>query len=490
MVKHSDHIDLYNSRLINSDCHKADVLNNIRLFIPFAETVTTNKLCACNEYVALHDRHLQVNEHRLSSNEMSMVKKAYSYVWKDYPPVSLQQYTTHRVVTEKPPSKRKLYQQAAISLITKPLNQKDLKISMFIKNERMSDPNKAPRCIQAYTPRYNVLFQTYLRPIERHFKNMGFDTVMTTKGMDQYQQARLLVSQSLRFNQPIYILADHSRFDSRQHTQWLIEEAKYNIAYFDNDSTFSNLYQSQIGRKYGTSRNGTRYQVTGTRMSGAPNTSHGNCTTNYAILSYWLGECGIQQSRIIVNGDDSVIIIEATDKERVDPSLLNALGFGTTYTIVDELPKVSFCQTNPIQTINGPLMVRDPLRVITRATVCIDKSVNDSDFLNWLHTVGQCEESQNMGVPILQSFSRFLTRCGNKTIAIKDDMQQRKLHTEGLDSQITNRARMDFYCAFAITPTQQRLYEQYFENLTVPKSVKRVFEPTQTQRIWMESRIY
>lgn len=393
------------------------------------------------------------------------------------------------IVKEKPPSKRKLYAQAAQSLQTRPLRHKDFQISMFIKNERMSDPNKAPRCIQSYSPRYNLVFQQYLRPIEKWFKSMGFDTVMTTKGMNQQEQARLLTSQSQRFNDPVYLLADHSRFDSRQHTLWLEEEKKYNIAFHDNDPKFAELYDVQINRKIGTSRNGTKYTVVGTRMSGAPNTSHGNCTTNYAILAYWLNKSLINKYRIIVNGDDSVIIIEREDKHLLNNKLLDELGFATKVEIVEELAQVSFCQTNPIRTINGPLMVRDPLRVLSRDTVCIDRGIKDHDFGHWLHTVGECELSLNPGVPILQSFARFLLRCGSKRVAVSHELTYKASGIKSGRSEITPLARQDFHVAFGITPAQQVFYEQMFDKLELPQSVRRVYHPTPQSKVWMDARI-
>jgi hypothetical protein len=452
---------------------------NLRLRLPFTDPIYTNSRCACNEYVALYKRHLQLqyDPHEI---DLDIITEAFTYVYQDYPPTEVRKSTVEQIVNMKPKHKQRLYRAAAESLKLRPdLGTKDMNINMFVKNERMSSTDKPPRAIQGLSPRYNLLLQQYLTPIEKHFKSMGYDKQMSTKGMDLYKQANFLQHQSDRFNDPCYVLADHSRFDSRQHETWLQYECEYYMHYYPGDQNLQQLLDQQCRtHNSGITRKGTRYTLRGSRLSGVPNTSLGNSIVNYAIISYWLNSCGIRKYRIIVNGDDSVIIIEREDVHLLNSESLARLKFGTTYTVEDEFQRVSFCQTNPIRTINGQLMVRDPMRVMSRSTVCIDPSVKPQSFGDWLHTVGQCEISLNRGVPILQSFAKFLIRQGNKTLNIHDDLQYRAMAHAGSE-EITSNARYDFMIAFGIGSDTQIQYEQYFDSLgKISGPTHHVFTPT------------
>lgn len=434
---------------------------------PYSEEIYVDKCCSCNEYKAMHNRHLLTNAERYIQDSQ-MISDAFEYVYRDYPPVhNLQRLTMQQVVDRKPQSKRKLYLNAMHSLSADPaLHPRDHRADMFVKRERKSDPTKAPRAIQGFSPRYNLLYQTYLLPIEQHFKNMGYSKQLMTKGMDQIKQAKFIKTISDDFDQPCYILADHSRYDSRQHVGWLEAEARYSQSFYPGDDQFQYLCEKQIGVNHGVSKQGTNYTVSGTRMSGVPNTSFGNSIINFAILSYWLNSCGITKYRIVVNGDDSIILINAHDQSKLDPVKLSELGFGTTYDVVHELHDVSFCQTQPITTANGSIMVRTPSRVITRCLTCIDPGVDLRLLPHWYHSVGLCELSLNAGVPILQSFAKFLIRCGSRVITTNENSEYRAIKTPQRH-HITEQARIEFYRAFGHTITQQIDMEKHFDNKVV-----------------------
>jgi len=444
-------------------CNKRNKWDNICMTDIYSTHITSDRRCACNEYHAMHDRHLNTTADRYIS-DIQMIREAFSYVWRDYPPCNMTKYTMQKVVDNKTQSKRKLYQQALHSIESSPaISPKDHRADMFVKNERKDGNIKPPRAIQAFSPRYNLLFQTYLLPIEKHFKNMGYSKQLTTKGMDQRKQAHFVKVCSNNFDDPIYILADHNRFDSRQHVGWLQAEMDYTTAYYPGDELFKELYSKQTTVNYGVSKQGTSYTVSGTRMSGVPNTGYGNSIINHAILSYWLNKSNITKYKIIVNGDDSIVIIERVDQHKINYPILDSMGFGTTYNVVDEFHDISYCQTQPIRTINGYVFVRNPIRVISRSNICIDPSITLRTIGDWYHSVGLCEYSLNMGVPVLQSYSKFLMRCGVNEIPLSSDITFRKMPIVGSE-QITQESRLDFWRCFGITIQQQYDMEAYYDS--------------------------
>lgn len=436
-------------------------------------------------------RHLMTSEHMVDDLERERCALAYKlaseYLEANYGAApEFLPITRAAVVAHKPKSKRAVYANAAKSLMHRPITPRDAVIKMFVKNERMNAVEgvnaKPPRAIQARKPRYNLELQRYLYNVERWVFHRGHATRVTTKGLDAYDKASLLWGAWNEFDDPVAILADHSRFDSRQHTAWLTEEHKYYKKFYPGDQYLATLLSMQI-QNYGHSSNGVGYTVKGTRASGDANTSLGNSLTNIAIICYWLRD--IQRKRIIVDGDDSVIIVERSDLNKVNSDALSVMGFGTTWKTVDEFGHVDFCQCKPVKTINGWIMVRDPQRCIERSSVCINPTYTKDKNLvmRWMHSVGVCESSCNAGVPILSAYAKFLTRHHDEYININDDISRRVVKRSGLSDIVTDQARISFWRAFSISPKQQLGIEKYFDTAPVEYTgIKLVTNPALESR--------
>jgi len=385
-----------------------------------------------------------------------------------------------KVVSYKPKHKQAVYKHAAQTLDHRPLTRRDAILKMFVKNERTLDANqKAPRAIQARKPRFNLELQTYLHNIEKWVFKRGDSKRVSSKGLDQYQKASLLRTAWEQFNDPVAILADHGRFDSRQTTQWLKAEHDFYQSFYPGDQYLSWLLSLQI-TNFGATRNGVRYKVKGTRASGDVNTSLGNSVANIAILCKWLSK--IANKRIIVDGDDSVIKIERCDLYKVDATELSSLNFGTTYSVVDEFCMIDFCQCKPINTINGWLMVRAPQRMIERSTTCIESAYTTAElFKRWLYTVGQCEKTCNSGVPVLSAYCDALMTAHTDVISINDDTTKRIIKGKHSDT-ITSMARITFAHAFGISPLQQIELEKRFHAMNLScittESIRDVIDPS------------
>jgi hypothetical protein len=382
-----------------------------------------------------------------------------------------------QIVSYKTASKRRVYTHAMNTLEKKRISARDFNVKMFVKNERMDlkDPMKPPRAIQGRTPRYNLELQRYLHQIERFLFHRGNSKRVTTKGLDQFKKAQLLKECWDSFSDPVCILADHSRFDSRQHTQWLLSEHQYYERFYDGDEYLRELLHAQINN-FGHTRNGVIYSVVGTRASGDVNTSLGNSLSNIAILCYWLRH--IPNKRLLVDGDDSVIFIERNDLSRVNALDIECLGFETKYSIVDEFEHVDFCQCKPVKASYGYVMVRSPERTISRATVCIEHQYTvPALFRRWLHTVGKCEQTCSYGIPVMSSFCKFLMRNADKEINIRDDAKMRAMQYKFSDV-VTDQCRASFYLAFGITPVVQLGLEKYFNELPILDMCREVELPS------------
>jgi hypothetical protein len=367
------------------------------------------------------------------------------------------------VIQHKPLVKRRRYRQAAETFKAHPtLTYKDCEAKMFIKNERMN-ATKAPRAIQARSPRYCLKAQQYLGPVERHLFHTPYDRRFVSKGLDQRQKATHLRKLWDQFKDPVAILADHVTFDGKQHSGWLKAEHSYYQQYYPGDEELISITDKQL-INYGRTAHGIRYRVKGTRLSGDANTSLGNCITNAALLHDWLDEQHVHHL-LTVDGDDSVIFIEREDLGRLNFNALQSYGFETKVEIAQEFEHIEFCQCRPINGNDGWIMVRTPKRMIERSFMCIDNNYCASLELvkRWYHTVGVGELRLNAGIPVLQAASAALERAHTNSVAINEDHALYRTVKKVSTNEITNKTRASFHTAFGISPTKQKLIEQYFE---------------------------
>ncbi|KAJ8666906.1 hypothetical protein QAD02_008568 [Eretmocerus hayati] len=102
-----------------------------------------------------------------------------------------------------------------------------------------------------------------------------------------------------------YTEADHSSFDAHiTEEQLKLTHTFYQYCFY-HDRKLRALSKKTLRNSCST-RDGVKYKVNGTRMSGDVDTSLGNSLINYAIIEQVLLELGIDGD-CIVNGDDSII---------------------------------------------------------------------------------------------------------------------------------------------------------------------------------------
>lgn len=438
-----------------------------RLYLPFTTQIVAYHSCVCNELVSLLNRHLI----KSSSSNKLIVERCFQRLRLLYPPVILTPFSYERILIHKKGSKKKLYKQALIKLLRRGVNSSDIMINMFVKYERMNlkDPLKPPRAIQARGAVYNLKLQRYIYAYSKWLTHtMDVRWRYATKGMDPYQLGAFLHQCWLTYCNPVAKLFDHDRFDSRTHRYWLRGMHSYINDHFEADLT-KDLRTLESARC--TTRHGVVYDTTDCVFSGDVTTSDGNSTINKALLvdlTWGLDTIDVD------NGDDSVVFLDEKDLAELDSRDLKCYHYETKSSTVREFELIEYCQCHPVNTINGWLMVRDPQRVMSRATVCLD---NNIDLFSWYASVGECEYSCNRGVPVLSSFAKMLMRASDKRVKLEPDFEYHRVKRDYCDD-ITDVARMSFQCAFGYDISLQLSMEYYFDNFKWDLETRNVANPT------------
>lgn len=359
-------------------------------------------------------------------------------------------------VNEYRGKKKKIYFKAMQDIRFHGVLGTDSNIKMFVKPDRYPEDvvaDKSPRAIQYRHPRYNLALATYLKPFEHVFyEHPGMDGLrVVTKGLNYRQIADLFIQKSQLYKRPVYLSLDHSKFDSTVNEDHLrFEHRQYNRVYKDN--TLRKLLKKQLFNK-GYSRHGIKYTIRGTRMSGDYNTGLGNSLLNRVVLESFCR--GVKHS-IMLDGDDSVVIVEKEALDKLDFSHFERMGFQTKWEVNTEMTKVVFCQKQIVFS-NPPTMCRDFHRALSHMAVCLKRYVGKG-FARWLAGVFECEAFTNKNMPL---FSMLLGLVKMK--GLRDEEWYRKMsnETEMLGDYVDYQA---FSATFDIPIHTIKLFEEALSN--------------------------
>jgi len=142
------------------------------------------------------------------------------------------------------------------------------------------------------------------------------------------------------------------------------------------------------------------------------NTSSGNCFTMVGMIHAY---CVAHQLkyRLANNGDDCVLIIEKEDLPRTQ-NLVNWFGeIGFTMEsegFVSEFEHIKFCQTQPVWTPSGYVMVRDPKVAIPKDTRTRCNLQHREIFEAWLTALSMGGEALAGNIPIFNQFYKCFPR--------------------------------------------------------------------------------
>lgn len=372
--------------------------------------------------------------------------------------------------------KHTMYKTAVESFASRPLTIRDSYISAFVKAEKINFSAKedpAPRVIQPRSPRYNAVIGLYIKAIEHYVykvieKVFGAPTV--SKGLNADELGKLISSKWNKFNNPVAIGLDASRFDQHCSVQALEWEHSIYKLYFPKDKHFNTLLRWQLrNRGYANCADGKiSYTTEGCRMSGDMNTGLGNCLLMCAMVHAYMSD-RVPKFELINNGDDCVIFMERSEISRLHDCSSWFTNMGFTMKIEEPvyiLEKVVFCQMNPVFDGENHIMVRDPRTCLTKDLVSIKPLGTEMAWKFFCQAVSDSGRACAGGVPIMNNFYRMLNVGGRKRNTV-DPENGLEFMADRMKRDFTtpnDEIRLSFWRAFDIVPDTQVEIERFFDN--------------------------
>lgn len=388
--------------------------------------------------------------------------------------------------------RRLLYENAVRSLEERELTARDFGVKKaFVKAEKINftaKPDPAPRVIQPRDPRYNVEVGVYLRPLEHAIykaiqEMFGGPTVM--KGYSAEGVAHEMREMWQEFRDPVAIGLDASRFDQHVRPEMLEWEHSVYASCFQpaDRRRLQWLLKGQIRNKCFMQCDDGRlhYTVDGSRMSGDMNTALGNCLIMCALIWRLALERSVRV-RLANNGDDCVVFLERRDAARFQARLQEwFLEYGFKMKVepaARKFEQLEFCQAHPVYDGEKWIMVRNITTTLSKDAFCVVRDYGHGVAAQkWMYAVGECGLAMTGGIPIAQEHYAAFLRNGKPGLGGNAVIQEtgmamlaRGLHRGYREP--TTEARVSFWEAFGISPTQQVAYESHLRtvSLDVPNS--------------------
>lgn len=344
-------------------------------------------------------------------------------------------------------------------------------VKSFIKPEPYIEGSvKAPRMIQARSDEFCAdAGLAFMKVEERLWKYEENGIKVFAKGMSSFQVADCFYQAAGLFQDPVFILLDHSKFDSCILLRWIESKRRFNDKLGLSDITDEVASIQCHNRCY--SKGGLQYNCEARLMSGDYDTSLTGNEINWAVVSDVFRDVAHHK---ILCGDDGVVILERRDAEAMDlgPETWAAYGFKTTIDVVDILEHVAFCQTRPVEIRPGVWrMVREPIRAMSRGCVTV-KRFTGVAWRRLVKSKGQSEMAVSDGVPVLQAWAEHLVRAAEsrgKVSILRGEISYKATLESGLTprhKEVHPCARSSFERAFGIDVTTQYWMEAWLDAIT------------------------
>jgi len=466
--------------------------------MPYATKYYLQNACKCNQVLAATNRVIcKWPEATNAIKSLQWVGKALSRSLGQREAVSFDEWGKHYSGRKK-----MRYLRAVQSLETRPIQRTDGYISAFVKLEKVEDPYKDPRMIQARGARYNVELGNYLKAFEHDFYHLRGEDVRTpfgqqcfpsgrlmVKGMDQVGRAALLTNKWNQFKEPVQLALDCSRFDGHCSVALLEQEHAMYLRLFNNDPYLMKLLSMQLKNVCYT-QGGVKYSALGRRMSGDMNTAMGNCVIMLIMLATAMNELGVDldQWTIADDGDDCCIIVEKRISDLVRKNLPEKFKmYGHELKIESEatiLEHVTLCGCRPIRVGGRRVMILNPRRTVGKSRV--HTRVYKTPFLEkYVSTTGQCLLALHAGVPVLQAHAMAFRRAHRETLKeipgsyaykFEHKMDEKDIFNVRPEP-ITDAAREDFAVAFGLPIEDQKQIELWYDNLSSSQLLRQAPPP-------------
>lgn len=403
--------------------------------MPYTHLVRVHRSCVCNELVSLCNRHLIDRRQPLYNREyiLSGIKKEMRRL--DLQMGLIERMTMWDIVRSYSGAKRRSYAKAYAEVKIVGFDKKYANVQMFVKPDKYDGYRiyqKAPRAIQYRDPKFNLFLASYLKPIE-HALYQTVDQVgmrWCAKGLNNTERANLIIASADLFDNPIFLLLDHSKFDSSITIDHLKLCAKAYQRWVGGDKFLRYLLSLQWRNK-GRTKGGIFYRIEGTKMSGDYNTALDNSLINYLCLTHFMGKI---KHKTIVDGDDSVVIMEKSSFNNLDFKHFNKWGFDTVCDVVNTIDEVEFCRSKILDLGGEGVMAREPRRALSNMCVGLKQYQGQARF-RYLAGNALGEMHRSSRCPILYPVARAIYEKWGQKGVIMDTESAYKLELYRCDHQ-------------------------------------------------------
>lgn len=446
--------------------HKMHKFMKLGSFEGMQEHFYFNK-CQCNELKGAVHRHCPAPREVI---DVTTIKQEFSEMVKFVKTFYIDpRKSQHAEVMEQTRAKIKArYKKAYYNLKNNRivLSKKLARAQAFVKYEKMkiNKIDAPPRLIQYRSFEFLYLmkavflpFVLFVKSCKEEYLGQKFSTYFTS-GLNQRELGNMLYDSWSDFENPVAICLDHSMFDGsisvklKRLENWFFSTIIGMLSGELLDLTVINRVFSQCG---------LRWKGTGMRLSGEFITAIGNSVINIGALLSFLHEHNITKHRVHVCGDDSIIIIEEKDIHKIDLSgdkidWFLKLNFTTKLDrVCRRFSDISYCQCCPLRIDGEWVMIKDPIRTMSRILYCdakFEKIIN-----RFVSGTMLCELVTSSRVPIVGHFCRwFLSKHMDKPLGSVD---KTPAQTSGFDeisfSDISLETRNHFQESFGITVDEQ-----------------------------------
>lgn len=387
--------------------------------------------------------------------------------------------TGKQFIDSRTGSKRQRYEQARLDLRSQQLSLSELsKLTFFTKWESTcwkEGKMQVPRIVSPRHFGFNYLLGKYIRPVEHKiFDALG--TLFTglpvvTKGMTMQRKAELII-EKLKAGY-VAVGLDASRYDQTLREVLLTVEHMVHLGCYNGDRLLAALLKCQLtNRGSAYCRDGTlRANIGPMRCSGDQNTSLGNCIISCLLAKLYFVEHGIEGD-VVNDGDDLIMFVPESSLSTLDDLTAWYTKWGLRMKV--EPPayfpeQLEFCQSKPVWTPSGWVMVRNPTKALNTDYAGSEKVASNKCYLEHIRSVGLCGLSMAAGIPVLQAYYEWGVKHGKTGkdrevsggVHYQARLQRRAGHLSR-SAPVDVLTRESFGKAFGIPPDEQLIMEDWF----------------------------
>nr|APG76620.1 hypothetical protein 2 [Wenzhou tombus-like virus 13] len=415
-----------------------------------------------NEFDALSNRHLGFNTRPMLFSDIVLLNDQYDLIADSIKDVHYQPLSHTDLIKSKSGPLRKRYDKVYKALLDGERIRH--KVEAFIKHERFTEEKletKPPRLIQHRSYEFVYLLNKYLQPLDKALMNsdnlVGEQTIRShfgkAKSMEDIgEQIHELWKE---FENPVALCVDQKVFDAHYMVAHHLGEQRIYRQFKEIKDNIGFLLDKLYYPCQAVTQCGISYTIRGERCSGEYTTSMGNSCTNIAIIRSVMILNNINKFRIVVNGDDSIILIEQKDLAGFNVNLFRRFGMDPKLDrVAFTMEEIEFCQCSPILFNGKYKLIRNPSRVIGKACLMIGDYAKCID--RYIASIGLCELALNAGTPVLQDFALCLIALSNGARPLDSCVDYKARFEPKLDVKaIGLDSRVSFENAFNISVADQ-----------------------------------